>query len=103
MTVPLRKTVHWSKGALEDLEAIVEHIARRDWRAAERLSNGIFKKAGLLGHFPSLGTRCPFYRQARFFVHRNHVIYYTVHAKEVVIRAVVRGARLFQRSWFRRD
>jgi len=32
----------------------------------------------------------------------NYVVYYTVSRREVVVRAVVHGARRFRPSWLRR-
>ena len=98
-----RREIRWLKAALEDLAQIVEHIAADKPRAAEQFAESIFKKVELLATLPYLAPVCPYYRKARQMVHGNYVLYYTVHRKEIVIRAVVQGARLFRSSWMRRE
>ena len=46
---------------------------------------------------------CPHFRKARQLIHGNYIIYYSVHRTEIVIRAVVHGARLFRSYWLRRE
>ena len=103
MTARGRKQLRWLQAALQDVEDMMRPIAERAPRSAERFVDRLFEKVGLLADFPHLGSTCPHYRRARQFIFGNYVIYYTVHRHEVVIRAVVRGARLFRSWWLRRD
>jgi plasmid stabilization system protein ParE len=97
------KQVRWQEAALEDLVQIVDHIAQDAPLAAERFATDIFAKTDLLADTPYLGAICSSYRKARQLIHKNYIIYYTVHRRDVVIRAIVHGARLFRSSWLRRE
>jgi addiction module RelE/StbE family toxin len=103
MSARKRKQVRWQTAALEDLTQIVSYIARHAPQAAERLADDVFTQVERLGDFPYLGSTCPSFRKARQLVHGNYIIYYTVHRQEVVVRAVVHGARLFRSNWLRRE
>jgi len=97
-----RKALRWLVAAREDLTEIVEHIARQYPQAAGHFAARLLRRVEILADFPHIGSLCPQYRKARQLIHGHYVIYYTVHRQEVVIRAVVRGARLFRSSWLRR-
>lgn len=97
------KQVRWLKSALRDLEEIVEYIARDNPKASERFADAVFARTETLGQSPHLGSICPHYCKARQLIHGRYLIYYTVHRREVMIRAVVHGARLFRSYWLRRD
>lgn len=103
MTIRKRKSIRWHHAARDDFAAIIDRIAQVAPRRAERFGNKLLKKIELLENFPHLGPVCLSYRQARFLVHGNYVVYYTVHRREVVIRAVVQGARLFRSWWLGRE
>jgi plasmid stabilization system protein ParE len=97
------KAVRWHAAARDDVLTIVGYIADDSPRAAADLADRFDTRVALLSSFPYLGEICPDYRRARFLVEGKYVIYYTVHRHEVVVRAVVHGARLFRRSWLRRE
>ena len=103
MSASRRKELRWLLAALEDLTGIVERIAEDAPQAAERFAATVFARVQRLRIFPYLGSICPYYRKARQLIHGHYIIYYTVHRKEVVIRAVVHGARLFRSAWLRRE
>jgi plasmid stabilization system protein ParE len=103
MTSRRPKELRWLNDALEDLAQIVAGIAETAPRTAERFAERVFRRAELLQQFPHLGPVCPYHRRTRQLVHGNYVIYYTIHRTEVVVRAVVRGARLFRPEWLRRE
>ncbi len=103
MSPKKRREVRWLEAALQDLCEIVEYFAQEAPQAAERFADAIFAKVDLLEEFPYLGGACPHYRRARQLIHGNHIIYYTVHRDEVVVRAAVHGARLFQSYWLERS
>jgi plasmid stabilization system protein ParE len=102
MSLPRRKTLRWRDAAVDDLVGIVQDIAQHSPQAAERFADAIFDRVDKLQFFPHLGSVCPYYVKARQLIHGNYIIYYTVYRKEVVIRAVVHGARLFRSYWLRR-
>ena len=97
-----QKQLRWLRAAQDDLTAIIDYIADDDPKAAARFAERLLRKIALLGESPHLGSVCPYYRKARQLVHGNYIVYYTVHRTEVVIRAVVHGARLFRSYWLRR-
>jgi plasmid stabilization system protein ParE len=103
MSMRRRKPVRWLEAALHDLAAIVAVIAERNPRAAKRLAQRIFAKTDLLATFPHLGGVSAHRRDVRLMSHKNYVMYYTVHRHEVVIRAVVHGARIFRTEWLYRE
>jgi plasmid stabilization system protein ParE len=89
--------------AIDVLVGIVDQIVPYSPQAAERFADAIFARVDQLQTFPHLGSVCPDYAKARQLIHGDYIIYYTVHRKEVVIRAVVHGARLFRLYWLRRE
>ncbi len=98
-----RKTVSWQWPAREDLAEIAAFIAQQsDVATAQRFAERLVARVADLAFFPYAGEVCPHYRKARQLPFENFVVYYTVHRREVVIRAVVRGARLFRSWWLRR-
>jgi plasmid stabilization system protein ParE len=103
MTQKKRKQIRWLNAALDDVEQIVAYIAQDRPQAAEKSAEGIFSRVEALAHSPYLGSICPYYRRARQLIHGSYLVYYTVHRKEVVVRAVVHGARLFRSHWLRRE
>lgn len=98
-----KKAVRWLVAAREDLLEIVAYIANRAPQTAERFAEKLLGRIEILADHPHIGSVCPYYRKARQLIHGHYVIYYTVHRQEVVIRAVVRGARLFRSAWMRRS
>ncbi len=98
-----RKAVRWLISAQDEFLALVEQIASDKESAAERFFDRLLEKIELLGDSPHLGAVCPYFRRVGQLIHGKYVIYYTVHRTEVVIRAVVHGARLFRSHWLRRD
>ena len=102
MSPKTQKLLRWHPAAEEDLQAISESIGEHAPRTAGRFVEAILRKVEILRDLPYLGAVTPQVRRVRFLTHKKYIIYYTVHRREVVVRAVVRGARLFQSSWFRR-
>jgi plasmid stabilization system protein ParE len=103
MSARARKSVRWQSIALDDLTQIVDRIRATRPRTAQRLAARIFAKTDLLAFAPYLGAKSAAYAKARFLTHKGYVIYYTVHRDEVVVRAVVHGARFFRRDWLYRE
>ena len=97
------KPIRWLNAAVEDATGIVEWIARDNPQAAERFSEQLLERVELLRDFPHLGGVCPYYQKARQLIRGRYIVYYTVHRQEVVIRAIVDGARLFRSYWLRRE
>lgn len=96
------RSIRWHKAALRDLEEIVAYIAQEQPEAAERFAKSVFAKVEMLATAPFLGAVCPHFRTARQLLHGSYVIYYSVDKEEIVVRAVVHGARLFQKYWLTR-
>ena len=96
------RTVRWRKAAGDDLASIVDYIAADSPDAAERFLDGILTRIATLERFPMVGSVCPHYPKAQAADLRQYIVYYTVSRREVSIRAIVHGARLFRRSWLRR-
>jgi addiction module RelE/StbE family toxin len=102
MTARQGKALRWHHAALDDLVEIIEYIATDSPRAAERLGDAIVERIERLRDHPYAGETCPHYKKARQLVHGKYVIYHTVHRTDVVIRAIVHGARQFRSSWLKR-
>jgi plasmid stabilization system protein ParE len=98
-----QKPIRWLVAAVQDLAQIVDTIAQDSPQAAEQFAEKLLARVEILEHFTHLGTICPHYRRARQLIHGSYLIYYTVHRKEIVVRAVVHGARLFRSQWLRRE
>lgn len=97
-----KRTVRWRKAAGDDLAAIVDYIAADSPDAAERFLDAILNRIASLERFPLSGGICPHYPRARQLVFGNYIVYYTVSTREVLVRAIVHGARLFRPAWLRR-
>jgi toxin ParE1/3/4 len=102
MTAGKKKNLRWFVSAVDDLLDIIDYIARDSPRQAERFGRVLKAKVRLLELFPYLGSQCPEHPQIRQLFHKKYIIYYSVHRTEVVIRAVVHGARESQFYWLRR-
>lgn len=94
----------WRKAADDDLATILDYIAADSPTSAERFFDGILNRIASLARFPLRGEVCPHdpKRKVRQILYGNYIIYYTVSPREVLMRAVVHGARLFRTSWLRR-
>ena len=103
MTARKPKPLRWHSAAYDDLCEIVDYIAADSPVNADRFAKAVFARVELLTESPHLGSVCPHFRKARQLIHGNYVIYYSVHRTEIVIRAVVHGARLFRSYWLRRE
>jgi len=99
-----KKALRWQRAARDDLASIVEYIAAQsDVRTAEQFAERLVRRIDDLAFFPYAGEQCPAYRRTRQLPFENFVVYYTVHRREVIVRAVMRGARLFRSRWLRRE
>ena len=97
------KKIRWMEAAADEFAGILDEIATDSPRAAEELRDQLLAKVELLSRFPKLGAVCSHFPKARQFTLGSYVVYYTLHRDEVVIRAVVHGARLFRSEWLRRQ
>jgi toxin ParE1/3/4 len=92
--------VIWAPQALDDLEAIVNHIARDAPATARRFAQKIVRRIDQLALFPASGSYVledgsHTYREV---LQGNYRIIYRVNAKRVVIVAVYHAARLLDPS-----
>lgn len=86
-------TLVWSEEALDDLDAIIEHIGHHNVSAALKLRDQIEACAERLPEHPHL------YRQGRVLgtreavVHPNYILIYEVRMDAIEIRSVVHSRR----------
>lgn len=102
MSAARERVVRWKRAAGDDLAAIIDYIAADSPDGAERFLEAILARIQSLERFPFSGGICPHYPKARQIVFGNYIVYYTVGKRDIVIRAVVHGARSFRMSWLRR-
>jgi toxin ParE1/3/4 len=80
--------------ARQDLRDIHEYIAQRSPQAAARYLDAIFAKFDTLAKLPYLGPPCEeIAADLRWFLARNHVIYYKSREDGVDIVRVLHGHR----------
>lgn len=103
MTRRTPKPIRWFFAARRDLFDIADYIAADSEAAAERFVDELEAHVDLLAEAPYLGSVCPHSQRYRQLIHGNYIVYYSVHRAEIVIRAVVHGARLFRSARLRRE
>jgi toxin ParE1/3/4 len=64
--------------ALEDLEAIVRHVAQDDLQAANRLGMSLLDRAEALAQFPERGSNIRRRRGVKKLVHAPYLIFYRI-------------------------
>jgi toxin ParE1/3/4 len=96
------RLIRWRKAAGDDLAEIVDYIAADSPDAAQRVLDGILARIESLARHPLLGSVCPYYPKVRQLLYGNYVIYYSVARRDVLVRAIVHGTRLFRPAWLRR-
>ena len=88
------KEPFFSPMAVEDLEGILEYIARDKPAAAIRFVEMLEEKCNTLARFPLLGaSRDQLAKGLRVFLVGNYAIYYRPEADSVRIERVLHGAR----------
>jgi toxin ParE1/3/4 len=97
------RPIRWTLTAERELNEIADYIAADNPVAATDWGREIKAKVELLRVSPYLGAILPGVRSARYLTHGSYATYYTVHQREVVVRAVVHGARRFRPMWLRRE
>lgn len=91
--------VDWTRPALEDLTAIVAHIAPDDPAAAHRLVDEIITGTEtVLSAQPNAGRPGRVADTREWVAHHNYVVAYRVHTNLVQVLAVVHSARLWPDS-----
>lgn len=88
---------------MQDLQGIVDYIAADSVDAADQFAESLATRLESLGGSPYRGQVCPFHKLVRQIIHGQYIIYYSVKKSEILVRAVVHGARLFQKDWLRRN
>ena len=84
----------FSPMAVEDLQSILDYIARDNTRAAASFVETLKEKCRTLARFPLLGaSREHLIEGLRVFPVRNYVIYYRPEGDTVRIERVLHGAR----------
>jgi plasmid stabilization system protein ParE len=64
--------------ALDDLEAIVRHVAEKDLQAANWLGTSLLDRAEALAHFPERGSNVRRRPGVRKLVHAPYLIFHRV-------------------------
>ena len=88
------KEAVFSPMAVEDLDGILEYIARDNPPAAVRFMEALKEKCNTLARFPLLGaSREQLARGLRVFSVGNYAVYYRPEGETVRIERVLHGAR----------
>jgi|SRR5882762_7443651 len=87
--------VVWTEPAVCDLERIDRYLRRRNPEAADKISEAILQKTGLLARHPQLGAVWEEDDGWRFLVMRPYKIFYRILAEKRVIEIshIRHGAR----------
>ena len=87
--------VIWTEPALNDLDAIADHIALDDPEAARRLVQSIFRHVALLAEHPESGSKPQELRGWRYrqIVEPPCRIFYRYDGRRVFVLYVMRGER----------
>ncbi|MBD3346903.1 MAG: type II toxin-antitoxin system RelE/ParE family toxin [Chitinivibrionales bacterium] len=85
----------WSPGALDDIDAIAEYIARDSVHHASLFIDRLFETADLLLEQPYLGRIIPEIGQnsCREIIYGSYRIMYKVEKSNIWITAVIHGAK----------
>lgn len=84
----------WRRGALRDLEEARRYIAQDNPAAADRMRGAIMTAVGRLADMPSLGRPGRVEHTRELVVPGTpYIVAYTVISDEVMILAVIHGAR----------
>lgn len=75
----------WSRSALVDLQAILEHIAQDNPQAAHALAAGFRQTAEHLTAHPFIGRRGELEGTRELMLHRNYLLTYRVSSEAVEI------------------
>ena len=88
--------VRFNRGALADIDEILNYIADRNPKAASELLQRFEGVARLIGETPEIGIRTE-RANLRKFVVGSYLLIYEIAATEIIIHYVRHGAR--QRPW----
>ncbi len=93
--------VIWTEPALSELDAIADYIALDKPEAARSLVQKVFKKVGLLGRFPRLGTKPSELKEMpyRQLVISPCRIFYRSDKGKIFIVSVVRGEMKIKKNF----
>jgi toxin ParE1/3/4 len=96
----------WTEPALSDLDAIADYIVLDNPEAAARLVKNVFAHVEHLARHPRLGSRIPELRynpRYRQIVESPCRVFYRwdKKTKVIYILGVMRGERLFRKSWLK--
>ena len=95
-------TIRWTLGSAGDFEKILDYIEMDRPLAALKFGERLLHHIEQLGKFPLSCPRSQSQPSVHESVFESHVIYYAVGKNEIVIKAVVHGARQFLAKWLRR-
>ncbi len=89
-------TVHWTNGAVQQLQAIYDYIAHSSPQFAKRMVDRLTRRSEQIGTFPLSGRSVPEYQfaQVREVIEGTYRIIYHVKPDQIDIIGVVHGSRL---------
>jgi toxin ParE1/3/4 len=92
--------VVWAEPAIADLDAIADHVALDNPRAAALLVQSVFRHVEQLASHPRSGAKLPELRGSRYrqIVEPPVRVIYRVEKRRVYVLHVVRGERLLRRK-----
>lgn len=88
--------VRYNRGALEDIDEILDFVAECNPKAAAKLLERFEGVVALIGNTPEIGTRTE-RSNLRKFVVGSYLLIYEIASTEVIIHYVRHGAR--RRPW----
>ena len=94
--------IRWTLGAASDLEQILDYIEKDSPLAAVNFGEGLSRPIEQLAKFPLSCAVSPKHPRVRESLYESHIVYYLVGKNEIVIKAIVHGARQFLAKWLRR-
>lgn len=97
----MARTVTWTESALRDVDAIAAYIHRDSPHYAATFTERLYRTPEGLTLFPEAGAIVPEYERndlRETFV-GNYRLIYRFTADEVVVLAVIHGARELRRAW----
>lgn len=97
----MARAVTWSEEALRDVDEIAGYVARGSKTYASTFVRRLFRAAEGVTLFPEAGAMIPDYERhdlRETFVGSYRLIY-RIEPDEVIVLAVVHGARDLQRAW----
>ena len=89
------RTLRWEAEARRQYRDTLTYIASHDAAAAERLSDAIEAKLGLLARFAEIGRRGRVARTHELIVHPNYIVIYTIRRNTIDVIRFLHARQLY--------